>query len=139
MEGTYCLTFKCLTTECTFDYASTHKRTNLPNRCVQAMALFAAKQDDYCHNYSVTGYTACKLLIHGRQEIFRAVSSFMDDGHWYDWCLVQWEVNGVHKPSLGESLVSSTLTTLDHVTTCWNPFMLLLNLHVMRFPWILCH
>ena len=104
MEGKYCLTFKCLTTDGTFDYASTHKRTNLPDRCVQAMALFAAKQDDYCHNYSVTGYTACKLLIHGRQDIFRAVSSFMDDGHWYDWCLVQWEENGVHKTFPGRIL-----------------------------------
>ncbi len=44
-------------------------------------ALFAAKLDDYPHDYSVTGYTACKLLLDGRQEILRAISTFMDDGH----------------------------------------------------------
>jgi len=47
MEGRYVLKFKGLTTEGTFDYTMTHRRTNLPDRCVQAIALFAAKLDDY--------------------------------------------------------------------------------------------
>ena len=51
MEGRYVLTFKGLTTDDTFDYTMTHRRTNLPDRCVQAIALFAAKLDDYHHDY----------------------------------------------------------------------------------------
>ena len=117
MEGRYVLTFKGLTTEGTFDYTMTHRRTNLPDRCVQAIALFAAKLDDYRHDYSVTGYTACKLLVDGHQEILRAISSFMDDGHWYDWCLVQWEVNGVHKTFPGHIL---GFFNLDHSGSCQN-------------------
>jgi hypothetical protein len=117
MEGRYVLTFKGLSTDGTFDYTMTHRRTNLPDRCVQAIALFAAKLDDYRHDYSVTGYTACKLLVDGRQEILRAISSFMDDGHWYDWCLVQWEVNGVHKTFPGRIL---GFFNLDHSGSCQN-------------------
>ena len=89
-------------------------------------ALFAAKLDDYHHDYSVTGYTACKLLVDGRQEILRAISSFMDDGHWYDWCLVQWEVNGVHKTFPGRIL---GFFTLDHSGSCQN-LMLMECIHV---------
>jgi len=80
-------------------------------------ALFAAKLDDYPHDYSVTGYTACKLLLDGRQEILRAISSFMDDGHWYDWCLVQWEVIGVYKTFPGRIL---GFFNLDHSGSCQN-------------------
>ena len=115
LEGKYVLTFQGLTAEGTFDLAKTQRRTDLPDRCVQAIALFAAKQDDYHHNYSVTGYTACKFLLDGRHEIFRAISSFMDDGHWYDWCLVQWEQNGVYFTFPGRIL---GFFNLDHSGSC---------------------
>jgi hypothetical protein len=72
----------------------TVSRTDLPNRCIQAIALHAAK-NEYRQDYSVWGYTACRLLLDGRQEIFRAISSYMDDGHWYDWCLIFWVDDGV--------------------------------------------
>jgi hypothetical protein len=118
MEGRYVLTFEGLTAEGTFDHTKTLRRTNLPDRCVQAIALFAAKQDDYRDNYSVTGYTACKFLLDGRSEIFRAVSSFMDDGHWYDWCLVQWEdESGVYSTFPGRIL---GFFNLDHSGSCDN-------------------
>jgi hypothetical protein len=87
MEGKYVLTFKGLTKEGVFDHIVTVSRTDLPDRCIQAIALHAAK-NEYRQDYSVWGYTACKLLLDGRQEIFRAISSYMDDGHWYNWCLL---------------------------------------------------
>jgi hypothetical protein len=117
MEGRYVLTFEGLTAEGTFDYTKTLRRTNLPDRCVQAIALFAAKQDDYRDNYSVTGYTACKFLLDGRSEIFRAISSFMDDGHWYDWCLVEWEESGLYSTFPGRIL---GFFNLDHSGSCEN-------------------
>ena len=83
----YVLTFKGLTRVVAFDHAATVRRTDPPDRCVQAVALHAAK-NEYCEDYLVRGYTACKLLLDGRQEIFRAITSYMDDGHWYDWCLI---------------------------------------------------
>lgn len=126
LEGRYVLTFSGLATEGTLNHTMTKRRTNLPDRCVQAIALFAAKQDDYRHDYSVTGYTACKLLLDGRLEIFRAVASYMDDGHWYDWCLVQWNVNGVHETYPGRIL---GFYNLDHHTgSCQN---LMESIHVV--------
>ncbi len=94
MEGKYVLTFKGLTKEGVFDHIVTVSRTDFPDRCIQAIALHAAK-NEYHQDYSVRGYTACKLLLDGRQEIFRAISSYMDDGHWYDWCLIGWVDDGV--------------------------------------------
>jgi hypothetical protein len=78
MEGRNVLAFKGPTTEGTFDYTMTHRRTYLPDRCVPAIALFAAKLDDYRHDYSVTGCTACKLLVDGHQEMLRAMGG--------EWC-----------------------------------------------------
>ena len=98
MEGKYVLTFKGLTRDGVFDHAATVRRTDLTDRWVQAIALHAAK-NEYCEDYLVRGYTACKLLLDGRQEIFRAISSYMDDGHWYDWCLISWEDEGLFNTS----------------------------------------
>ena len=98
MEGKYVLAFKGLTRDGVFDHAATVRRTDLLDRCVQAIALRAAK-NEYCEDYLVWGYTACKLLLDGRQEIFQAISSYMDDGHWYDWCLISWEDEGLFNTS----------------------------------------
>ena len=61
MEGKYVLTFKGLTREGVFDHTVTVRRTDLPDRYVQARALHAAK-NEYCEDYSVWGYRACKLF-----------------------------------------------------------------------------
>jgi hypothetical protein len=80
MEGKYVFTFKVLTREGVFHHTVTVRRTDLPDRCVQAIALHATK-NEYCENYSVHGYTACKLLLNGSQNIFWAIFSYMDDDH----------------------------------------------------------
>ncbi len=67
MEGKYVLTFKGLTKEGVFDHIATVSSTDLPDRCIQAIALHAAK-NEYHQDYSVRGYAACKLLLDGRQE-----------------------------------------------------------------------
>ena len=90
MEGKYILTISELSVNGVFSSFSTKKHTNLPTKFVQAVSLHAGK---FYHSptYTVVGYTACKMPIQGRQEIFRAVASFGDKGQkWYDWCLVNW-------------------------------------------------
>ena len=36
-----------------------------------------------------------QVILDGGQEIFQAISAYMDDGHWYNWCLISWEDEGV--------------------------------------------
>jgi hypothetical protein len=92
MEGKYILTISDLRTGGIFSTFSTQK-TKLPTKFVQAVSLHTAK---YYHKstYTVVGYTAYKMQIHGRGKIFRAIASFGDKGQpWYDWCLVNWTEN----------------------------------------------
>jgi hypothetical protein len=93
MESKYILTISELSINGVFSLLSTKKHTNLPTKFVQAVSLHAA-QFYHSPTYTVVGYTACKMPLQGRDEIFRAVASFGGKGQkWYDWCLVNWLEN----------------------------------------------
>jgi hypothetical protein len=57
---------------------------------VEAMVHFVSQHDSRSNQYNINGYTACKLQLDGREEIFRATWSYGNNGKWYDWCLIQW-------------------------------------------------
>ncbi len=88
MEGKYKVTLNINGNGFTDPIISDGKRIHI--KFVKAIASFAFKHDSQSRQYIINGYTACKLQLEGRDEIFCATSSSGTDGKWYDWCLIQW-------------------------------------------------
>ncbi len=89
MEGKYKLTLNINGIGFTDPIISDGKRIHV--KFVEAMASFVLKHDSQSRQYNINGYTACKLQLEGRNEIFCATSSYGTDGEWYDWCLIHWD------------------------------------------------
>ncbi len=88
MEGKYKLTLKINGNGFTDPIISDGKRIHV--KFVKVMASFVFKHDYQSRKYIINGYTACKLQLEGRDEIFCATLSYGTDGKWYDWWLIQW-------------------------------------------------
>ncbi len=84
MEGKYKLTLNINGNGFTDPIISDGKRIHV--KFVKAMASFVFKHDSQSRQYIIHGYTytACKLQLEGRVEIFRATSSYGTNGEWYD-------------------------------------------------------
>jgi hypothetical protein len=65
-------------------------RKRIHVKFVKAMASYVFKHDSQSKQYIINGFTACKLQLEGRDEIFHATSSYGTKSEWYDWCLIQW-------------------------------------------------
>jgi hypothetical protein len=89
MEGRYQLTLDINDDGFTDPVISNEKK--VPVKFVEAVVKYLTMHDAHSRQYKITGYTACKLEVEGREEIFRATSNYGSDGEWYDWCLIQWE------------------------------------------------
>jgi hypothetical protein len=57
---------------------------------IRGIAIYAAREINYCDRFSIVGYNYCKLHIDKREEIFRCTSKYSRDGQWYGWCIVEW-------------------------------------------------
>ena len=58
---------------------------------IETVVKHLTHRDAHSRQCKITGYTACKLELDGRVEIFRATSNYGSDGEWYDWCLIEWD------------------------------------------------
>jgi hypothetical protein len=88
MEGKYKLTLNINGSDFTDPIISDGKRIHV--KFVKAMDSFVFEHDSQSRQYNINGYTACKLQLDGRDEIFHATSSYGTNDDWYDRCLIQW-------------------------------------------------
>ncbi len=88
MEVKYKLTLNINGNGFTDPIISDEKRIHV--KFVKAMASFVFKHDSQSRQNIINGYTACKLQLEGKDEIFHATSSYGTNGKWHDWCLIQW-------------------------------------------------
>jgi hypothetical protein len=93
MEGKYNLTIEGLEENGVFTNFKVHTNLKLPTNLIRGIAVYGAREMNLCGEFSVTGYTSCKLNIDDRLEIFRCTSRYGQDGQWYDWCLIDWEIS----------------------------------------------
>ena len=89
MEGRYQLTLDINDDGFTDPVISNRKK--VPVKFVEAVVKYLTLLDAHSRQYNITGYTACKLEVEGREELFRATSNYGSDGEWYDWCLIEWD------------------------------------------------
>jgi hypothetical protein len=87
MEGKYTLTLNINGND--FAEPIISKGKSILVKFVEAMAHFVSQHDSRSKQYNINGYTACKLQLDGREEIFCVTWSYGNDGEWYDWCLIQ--------------------------------------------------
>jgi hypothetical protein len=88
MEGKYTLTL--IINGNNFTEPIISKGKSISVKFVEAMVHFVSQHDSRSKLYNINGYTACKLQLDGREEIFHATWSYDNNGEWYDWCLIQW-------------------------------------------------
>ncbi|KAL7524229.1 hypothetical protein ACHAXR_000481, partial [Thalassiosira sp. AJA248-18] len=62
----------------------------VPEQFIPTIARYLRQNGFSDNSIEATGFTSCSLMLNGRKEIFRASSSFHNDGHWYDWCLMEY-------------------------------------------------
>ena len=89
MEGRYQLTLAINDNGFANPVISNKKK--VPVKFVKFMVRYLTQHDPHSKQYNITGYTACKLELEGREEIFRATANYGSDGEWYDWCMIKWE------------------------------------------------
>jgi hypothetical protein len=89
MEGKYTLTLKINGNHFTNPIISNGKSISV--KFVEAMVRFISQNVSSSKQYQINGFTSCKLKLEGREEIFRAIWSYGNDGEWYDWCLIRWD------------------------------------------------
>jgi hypothetical protein len=89
MEGKYTLTLNINGNHFTNPIISNGKSISV--KFIEAMVRFISQNDSSSKQYQINGFTSCKLKLEGREEIFRAIWSYGNDGEWYDWCLIRWD------------------------------------------------
>ena len=95
LEGKFILTIEGLVENGIFDqYVATQKKSSiaLHINLVRGIAIYASRELNCRGTVTTSGFTSCKLNIGEREEIFRCTSKFAQDGEWYDWCLIEWEI-----------------------------------------------
>ncbi len=89
MEGKYTLTLNINGNDFSDPIISNGK--SLSVKFVEAIVHFISQHDSRSRLSNINGFTACKLQLDGREEIFRATWSYGNGGEWYDWCLIHWD------------------------------------------------
>ncbi len=89
MEGKYSLTLKVNGNYVSNPILLTGKRISV--KFVEAMVCFISENDNTSKQFQINACICCKLKLEGREEIFRAISNYGNDGEWYDWCLINWD------------------------------------------------
>ena len=89
MEGKYQFSLNINSDGFTDPVMSNQKKP--PVKFVESVVKYLSHRDARSRQYKIIGYTACKLELDGREEIFRAISNYGCDGEWYDWCLIKWD------------------------------------------------
>lgn len=97
MEGKYSLTLNIRGNDFTNPVISTGKSISV--KFVEAIVRFICHNDSTSKMFRITAFTCCKLKLEGREEIFRAISNYGNDGEWYDWCLISWDGYDEHYPA----------------------------------------
>jgi len=97
MEGKYSLTLNIRGNDFTNPVISTGKSISV--KFVEAIVRFISHNDSTSKMFRITAFTCCKLKLEGREEIFRAISNYGNDGEWYDWCLISWDGYDEHYPA----------------------------------------
>ena len=95
MEGKYILTIDGLVENGIFaQYVATRKKSSLflHINLIRGIAIYASCELNCRGTVTTSGFTSCKMNIEQREEIFRCTSKFAQDGEWYDWCLIEWEI-----------------------------------------------
>ncbi len=90
MEGKYTLTIEGLEDNGIFSQYNVDNSCSLPTHLIRGIAVYAARELNIQDRFSVVDYTACKMHVDERDEIFRCSSKYAQDGQWYDWCLIKW-------------------------------------------------
>jgi hypothetical protein len=89
MEGKYTVTLNKNGSDFTEPIISNGKSISV--KFVEAMVHFIFQHDSRSKLYNINDFTACKLQLDEREEIFRAIWSYGNNGEWYDWCLIHWD------------------------------------------------
>ena len=89
MEGKYQFSLNINSNGFTEPVMSNQKKP--PVKFVESVVKYLTHRDAHSRQYKIICYTACKLELDGREEIFRAISNYGSDGEWYDWCLIKWD------------------------------------------------
>ena len=90
MEGKYILTLEGLEENGIFKHYNVDNSSSLPTHLIRGIAVYASRELGIQDRCSIVGYTACKMRVDERDEIFRCNSNYSHDEQWYDWCLIEW-------------------------------------------------
>ena len=74
----------------------------MPDKFVSTVAKFI-RNTGHDGDFVVEGFTCMKLELDGRQEIFRAASSYKGNP-WLDWCMVEYKQDGTDDDSSNSAL-----------------------------------
>jgi len=88
MEGKFILTIEELQENGLFNNFIVDNMSTLSINLIWGIAIYAAREMNHRNRFIIVGFTACKLRIDERDEIFRCTSKYSRDGQWYDWCLI---------------------------------------------------
>jgi hypothetical protein len=89
-EGKFILTIEELQENGLFNNFIVNNMSTLSINLIQGIAIYAAREMNRRNRFIIVRFTACKLRIDERDEIFRCTSKYSRDGQWYDWCLIEW-------------------------------------------------
>ncbi len=78
MEGKYSLTLNVNGLNILHPVLSTGKRNSV--KFVEAMVRFISQNDTTRSQFKIQAFTCCKLKLEGREEIFRAIWNYGNDG-----------------------------------------------------------
>ena len=95
--------------------AGKYAHCQVPAKLVWTVAKFIRNtgHDGY---FVVEGFTCAKLELEGREEIFRAASSYKGNP-WLDWCMVEYEQDGTDDDSSNSVLFPAQILGLIRIKT----------------------
>jgi hypothetical protein len=86
MEGKFILAIEELQENGLFNHFFVNNMSTLSTNLIRGIAIYAAREMNHRGRLRIVGFTACKLCIDEKEEIFRCTSKYSQDGEWYDWC-----------------------------------------------------
>ncbi len=78
MEGTYQFSLHINSNGFTDPLTLNSKKPAV--KFVESVVKYLTHRDAHSRQFKIIGYTACKLELDGREEIFRAISNYGSDG-----------------------------------------------------------